>query len=116
MNLAFNSVNVVNLQELGLLTAEFNINAVNTGSLVKSVRFSNTRDEGAVPFAYCGNSGPTYFTCADLVVGATVNITVTPFPLAGQQGTPFPPITTTIQIIQGEPSPPPPTTCTVPKV
>jgi hypothetical protein len=99
MNLSFNAVNVVDLRLLNIPAASFNLNAIRSSAAVQSVRFSNGVNEGAVPFAYCTNSGATYATCGDLMVGQTVFFSVTPFPLPNQQGAPFPVRTATIQII-----------------
>jgi hypothetical protein len=122
--LAFNTVNVVDLAALGLPSAQFNIQAIRTGTSVNSVQFSNGQFEGFLPYAYCANSGPLYKTCPDLTLGATVTVSVTPYPLANKQGTPFATLTTTLQIINSAVVPPPPPTsapatgsqCTIPKV
>ena len=104
MKLAINgAVNVVNLYELGYQFARFNIDAVPTSGAVNSVMFSNGRSEASTPLAYCGNNGAVFNTCSDLVVGPPITVTVTPYPLTGQQGTPYPSVSAIIQIIKGTP-------------
>jgi len=88
-------VTVVNLAELGL--ASFNIDAVVDSSTVKSTSFSNGQKESRLPFAYCGNSASTFYTCSDLGKGLH-NITMTLYPQGQQQGTPFPDVTVTFRI------------------
>jgi hypothetical protein len=105
--LALGTVNVVNLGALGVpATGKFNINAVQADGTVNSVIFSNGQRETSLPWAYCGNVGPAYNNCADLVVGKTVNVTVIPYPMAGQMGTPFPLLWAAVKIIDG-PAPAP---------
>jgi hypothetical protein len=105
--LALGKVNVVNLGALGVpATGKFNINAVQADGTVNSVIFSNGQRETSLPWAYCGNVGPTYNNCADLVVGKTLNVTVIPYPMAGQMGTPFPLLWAAVKIIDG-PAPAP---------
>jgi hypothetical protein len=101
MNLAIGAVNVIDLAALGLPSAQFNINAVRTGSVVNSVQFSNGQRETSLPYAYCSNNGPEYYTCPDLAVGPIITISVTPFSLPQQQGTPFSSLSTTLKIVQG---------------
>jgi hypothetical protein len=128
--LAFDSINVVDLKTLNLPMTAFSIQAVRTGTTVQSVQFSNGQRKTGLPWAYCGNEGQMYKTCNNLVVGANVSISVTPFPLQFQQGVPFPARSTTVRIIDSRagtkrpavsPSLSPPTTptamsqCTIPK-
>jgi hypothetical protein len=104
MVLSPSKVNVVDLGLLGYASAKFNIDAI-VGAAVGSVQFSNGKKQSDVPLAYCGNNGPIFNTCNDLVVGATVTVIVTPFPLPFQQGTPWPAVFTTIQIVDNRPVP-----------
>ena len=96
-DLDLNSLTTINVVGLGLASTSFNIKAANTGSTVKSVKFSNGQNESVEPFAYCGDNGGNYNTCADLTDGLHT-ITVTPFPMGGQQGTPYDDITVTFRI------------------
>jgi hypothetical protein len=128
--LARDSINVVDLKTLNLPMAAFSVQAVRSGTTVQSVQFSNGQRKTSLPWAYCGNEGQIYKTCHNLVVGANVTISVTPFPLQFQQGVPFPARSTTVRIIDSRvrtkrpavsPSLPPPPTptamsqCTIPK-
>jgi hypothetical protein len=118
MTLTFGTtVNVVDLKLLTVPAASFNLNAIRSSAAVQTVKFSNGVNEGGVPFAYCTNSGTTYVTCGDLVVGATVVMTVTPYPLPQQKGTPFAMRTATIRIVDTRTkSPVPPTPVPAPSV
>jgi hypothetical protein len=99
------TVNIVDVGLLGYDVAQFNIDAI-VSVAVGSVEFSPSgQKESAPPLAYCGNNGPIFNTCDDLVAGATVTVTVTPFPLPGQQGAPWPAVFTTIQIVDNRPIP-----------
>ena len=122
MDLDLTGETVVNVRELGLASADFNINAVKTGSVVQSVAFSPSgHHESFLPFMYCGNTGKSYNSCPDLKDGVHT-ITVTPYPLAQQQGTPLDDITATIHIIDDMTSAPTnspiimPLACGTPKV
>jgi hypothetical protein len=127
LTLTFGTANVIDLKALNVPTASFNLNAIRSSAAVQSVKFSNGVNEGGVPFAYCTNSGATYATCGDLVVGATLTMSVTPYPLPNQQGTPFAVRTATITIIDSRgkspaapasPASPPtvPSVCPIPQV
>jgi hypothetical protein len=88
MDLKFGTTNIIDLAKLGLSDARFNIQAI-ASSAVQSVRFSNGIVETSKPLAYCRNDSDQFVTCDDLVVGASKNITVTGYPLAGATGTPY---------------------------
>jgi hypothetical protein len=96
------AVNIVDLRALGLpLGARFSINAVQNDATVNSVLFSNGQKETSLPWAYCGNVGPTFNNCPDLVVGKTVNVTMIPYPERNQVGPAFPLLWATVQIVNG---------------
>jgi hypothetical protein len=99
MNLAFDTVNIVDLRTLSLPSSSFNLDAL-VGSNVQSVKFSNGRTETAAPLAYCGNSGSTFYTCSDLVLGATVNVTINAYSLASGAGSLIASRSATIKIIR----------------
>lgn len=82
----------------------FNVEAVVAGGAVDFVRFgynNNPRlhSEGAVPYALCGNQGPTNFrSCAGSVLGyGTYYVTATPI----TNRTPGPVVTATFTIARG---------------
>jgi len=106
MDLVLTGETVVNVAELGLASADFNINAVNSGNAVQSVAFSPSgQNESSEPFAYCGNVGISYNSCSDLKDGVHT-IMVTPYPLKYQQGTPLDAVTAIIRIIDDTSSAP----------
>ena len=119
MNLAFDTVNVVDLRTLSLPSSSFSIDAL-VGANVKSVKFSNGQTETAVPMAYCGNSGSNFYTCSDLVLGSTVTVTVNAYSLAGGGGSLLGSRSTTIQIIRSSaptaPTPPTPAPVAAPVI
>jgi hypothetical protein len=102
LNLAFDTINVVDLQLLSLPSAQFSVDAL-VASNVKSVIFSNGRIETSFPLAYCGNSGNNFYACPDLVLGANVTITVTAYAEPYGQGTAIASRSTTMQIIRTQP-------------
>jgi hypothetical protein len=73
MQLVPNQVNVVSLAQLNMATADFTIDAQATGSFSK-INFDNGHVEGGAPYARCGNTGPSYFTCTDLAAGTTTTV------------------------------------------
>jgi hypothetical protein len=112
MDLSLGKWNVVDLGALRLpKTATFNVNAVPGDATVKSVLFTSstktTQKETSLPWAYCGNVAGVYKACSDLKIGATVNITVIPYPVKNQGGTPFPAIWAVIRIVEGTRAPSP---------
>ena len=115
INLAFDKVNIIDLQALNLQSGKFNIDAL-VGPSVKSVTFSNGRTETAAPLAYCGNSGDIFYDCDNLVDGANITVTVTAYPEAGGVGTQIVTRSTTLQLIRPLPpvAPTPPTIAPVP--
>jgi hypothetical protein len=110
LDLAFDKVNVLDLQLLNLPSGKFNIDAL-VGPGVKSVSFSNGRIETSAPLAYCGNFGLTFYDCENLVDGANVTVTVTAYPETGGQGNPILTRSTILQLIRPLPpiAPTPPT-------
>jgi hypothetical protein len=103
-DLKFGARNVIDLQKLGLSDAQFNIQAL-VGSMVQSVKFNNGWTETSKPLAYCGNVGDIFTRCNDLIVGTSMNITVTGYSLAAGLGTPFPLQWAFIEIIPGAATP-----------
>jgi Malectin domain len=71
----------------GMISPDFNIEAKSAGN-VQSVVFTlnsvMVQTENFVPWAFCGNSGPDFFTCKSLKNGTHV-ITATPY--SGKNGT-----------------------------
>jgi hypothetical protein len=111
MILAFDKINVVDLNLLKVPSGKFNIDAL-VGPGVQSVTFSNNRTETSAPLAYCGNNGNAFYDCEDLVLGATVTVTVTAYPERSGAGTPILSRSATIQIIRTV-APTPPTAAPV---
>jgi hypothetical protein len=99
MNLAFDTVNIVDLRILSLPSASFNLDAL-VSSNVQSVKFSNGRTETTAPLAYCGNRGSTFYTCPDLVLGATITVTVNAYSQANGAGSLIASRSATIKIIR----------------
>ena len=99
MNLQFGIVNVIDLQKLNLPTDNFNIDLL-VGTNVKSVQFSNGRNETSKPLAYCGNTGDNFHTCDDLKVGTTTKVAISAFSEPYQGGVIIATRETTIQIIR----------------
>ena len=99
INLQFGMVNIIDLQKLNLRDDDFNVEVL-VGPNVKSVRFSNGRDETAKPLAYCGNDGDNFHTCDNLKVGTTTRISVTAYSGPYASGTAIGTRETRIQIIR----------------
>lgn len=101
---------VIDLKELRV-SAEFNVKAVNVGDSVKSVTFLETgKNEGAEPFAFCGDNGGDYFVCPSLGLGMN-SVTVIPYSGGGQSGTKLPEVHVNFEVIDSRlnnPPPPPP--------
>ena len=89
---------VLNLADFGV-SPELNVQAVNVGNTVNSVRFVETgRNEGVEPFAFCGDNGGDYNSCDELGLGS-FTVSVIPFPGGGQSGTPFPTMSVSFEIV-----------------
>ena len=83
-------------------TPAFNIRAETNDPTVKSVRFLPANQaETSRPFAYCGNSGPLYFTCPSFASLGLFNITVEPFTERYQAGQELPNVVLSFTIRQG---------------
>jgi len=99
---------VVSLGSLGLTSANFNVKAQNSGSLVQSVRFHpNGQNESNEPFAYCGDVGGNYNTCSTFQVGMMHTISVTPFTGPFQTGEALPDVSVTFWIVDAVAAPVP---------
>lgn len=80
----------------------FNIRVETTDPIVKSVRFlPSNQAETSRPFAYCGNSGPVYFTCPTFASPGVFTITVEPFTQRFQAGQELPNVVLSFTIRKG---------------
>lgn len=97
----------IDLATLGV-TPEFNIKAENLVGAVGSVSFvESNHNEGAEPFAYCGDNGGNYNTCPSIGLGDNT-ATVIAYPGGGQSGTPFPALSVNFRMVNSATPPPSP--------